>query len=338
MGAQAWMPLALSANRRVIHGARPPFTVDVKDEGEAGAGCVTLLLQHPVTLVRLLSATELNYRRSWQLIRANKVGIRQICFVLRGSIRLTRPQGSCMISVGEAVIIDTDCPFHMRLTGGEEGGPEILMVSIPAHLFLAHLEGLEKLLSAVPLENPEGQVVRRLLDMLADASEDLGQATLDLLVTGLLVAMASSVRCSNPEFRSGHRLRDKRLADIESYILMNLSDVELCCENVAEHCNISPRYLCHVLKGNNTSFSDMLWKSRLSKARDLLIAAATRHYPVHEIAYISGFKSSAHFSRKFKATYGCPPRVFRARHNAPPIEQQRRPALRTAWDAAWVSA
>src|SRR3546814_9109852 len=99
------------------------------------------------------------------------------------------------------------------------------------------------------------------------------------------------------------RLVDKRLADIENYILMNLTDPDLCYDKVAASCGISPRYLCYVLKANNTSFSDLLWKNRLPKARDWLVSRATRHYPIHELAFSHWVKNAAHFSRRFQATH-----------------------------------
>ena len=54
----------------------------------------------------------------------------------------------------------------------------------------------------------------------------------------------------------------------------------------------------------------------MPKARDWLVSPKTRDYPIHEIAYMSGFKSAAHFSRMFRATYGMPPREYRAQHTA----------------------
>ena len=97
---------------------------------------------------------------------------------------------------------------------------------------------------------------------------------------------------------------------------MNLADPELSYDKVAISCGISPRYLCFLLKANNTSFSELVWKNRMPKARDSLISPKTRDYPIHEIAYMSGFKSAAHFSRMFKSTYGMPPREYRRQHVA----------------------
>ncbi len=132
----------------------------------------------------------------------------------------------------------------------------------------------------------------------------------------LLELVSDHLRNSGINMPKRQKLVDRRLSDIENFIKMNLSDPELSYDKVAISCGISPRYLCFLLKANNTSFSELVWKNRLPKARDWLVSPKTRDYPIHEIAYMSGFKSAAHFSRMFRATYGMPPREYRAQHVA----------------------
>jgi AraC family transcriptional regulator, positive regulator of tynA and feaB len=45
---------------------------------------------------------------------------------------------------------------------------------------------------------------------------------------------------------------------------------------------------------------------------------AMQHHLVCEIAYLVGFKSSAHFSRMFKTRFGVAPREYRDLHLAKP--------------------
>jgi AraC-like DNA-binding protein len=134
------------------------------------------------------------------------------------------------------------------------------------------------------------------------------------LADGLLAAIANTLGCANVRIARKHRLFDKRIADIENYILMNATDPELSHDRVAENCGISPRYLCYALKAHGTSFSELLWKTRLPRARERLISPKLRDFQIHEISFMSGFKSAAHFSRMFKAEYGCTPRRYRERY------------------------
>lgn len=271
-------------------------------------------LGFPISLTHLTCRASMAYHRSWGHIRTNKVGVRVIWFVKRGALKVVRSQGTSTIEAGQAGIIDSNAPFHAKLICDENSFHESFQAIVPAHLFLTHLPEAEKFTDTFSLGTPEGHIVERLLDLLAAEGDRLNRKTAQPLVESFLEAIGESIGCRHMDIPRRQRLVDRRLADIENYILMNLTDPDLCYDKVAASCGISPRYLCYVLKANNTSFSDLLWRNRLPKARDWLVSPATRDYPIHEIAFMSGFKSAAHFSRMFKATYGCPPREYRAMH------------------------
>lgn len=268
-------------------------------------------LCYPLSLTRLATRSGLAYRRTWQHIRGNKVGFRVIWFVRKGSLRITRSQGSCEVKEGQAGIVDSSAPFHIRTICDAEGQYESYQLTVPAYMFLAHLQEADKVTAPFDLDTPEGNIVQHLLTLLLNEGENLSRRAAKPMAESLLEAIADSMGYRSTELPRRQRLVDKRLADIENYILMNLTDPDLCYDRVAANCGISPRYLCYLLKANNSSFSELLWKNRLPKARELLMSDATRDYPIHEIAFMSGFKSAAHFSRMFKNAYGCPPREFR---------------------------
>lgn len=284
-------------------------------------------LCYPVSLTRFSTVSSIAYRRTWQDIRNNNVGFRVIWFVRRGSLRVVRSQGMCDVPAGHAAIVDSSAPFHAKVVPDAHGHHESFQLTVPADMFLTHLQEADKQATPFSLETPEGQVVNHLLDLLARDGENLSRRTAKPLSESLLEAIADCMGYRSAGLPRRQRLVDKRLADIENYILMNLTDPDLCYDRVAASCGISPRYLCYVLKTNNTSFSELLWKNRLPKARDLLIAPATRDYPIHEIAFMSGFKSAAHFSRMFKAAYGCPPREFRTAKGKPILRDKDGPEV-----------
>ncbi|MEJ7935908.1 AraC family transcriptional regulator [Sphingobium sp. AN558] len=273
--------------------------------------CFEKALAFPASLTYLALNCGTSYRRTWQHIRSNKVGFKVIWFISKGTLSISRSNGSSIIEKGQMGILDSDAPFHCKMTPGVDGMFESYQLAVPAYLFLAHLEGAEQVNNVFSLETPQGKVVQRMLHLLVKEGENLSRRTAKPLTESLLEALADCIDLKGLDISRRQSLVDKRLADIENYILMNLSDPDLCYNRVASNCGISPRYLCYVLKANNTSFSDLLWKNRLPRARDLLVAPGTRGYPIHEIAFMSGFKSAAHFSRMFKAAYGCPPREFR---------------------------
>lgn len=271
-------------------------------------------LQHPISLTHLVSRTAMSYRRTMQHIGDNRVGFRVIWFVKQGSLKITRAQGTCIIKAGEAGILDSNVPFFAALQCDADPTHESCQAIVPPDLFVTHLKQAERLIDAFSLSTPEGQVVLRLLDVLIDEGEHLGAQTAKLLVQTTLEAVAESIRASHVELPQRMGLVDRRLRDIENYILMNLTDPDLSYDRVAECCGISPRYLCYLLKARNTSFSDLVWKNRLPKAREGLVAPGTINYPINQVAYMCGFKSAAHFSRMFRSAYGCSPREYREAH------------------------
>jgi AraC family transcriptional regulator, positive regulator of tynA and feaB len=271
-------------------------------------------LPHPISLTHLVSRTAMSYRRAIHHIGDNRVGFRVIWFVKQGSLKIIRAQGTRIINAGESGILDSNVPFIATLQCDKSSTHESCQAIVPPDLFATHLKEAERLIDSFSLATPEGQVVRRLLDVLIDEGEHLCGRSAQLLVQTTLEAVAESIRASHVELPQRMGLVDRRLHDIEKYILMNLTDPDLCYDKVAACCGISPRYLCYLLKSRNTSFSDLVWKNRLPKARDGLIAPSTRSEPINQIAYMCGFKSAAHFSRMFKSAYGCSPRAYRDAH------------------------
>lgn len=286
----------------------------ISETGDFSGVDLEKAISSPLAITRITTRTELSFRRSSQHIRKNRVGLRVLWFALTGSIRIARATGTTEIAAGRAGFLDSGVPFSATLKRSSEGYHSSYQVIIPPDLFMSHLHEAERLSEPFSLDTREGQAVRGILEMLAKYGDRLNDKTAELMSQALLEATADHLRKSCIEMPRRQKLVDRRLSDIENYIKMNLADPELSYDKVAISCGISPRYLCFLLKANNTSFSELVWTNRMPKARDWLVSPKTRDYPIHEIAYMSGFKSAAHFSRMFKATYGMPPREYRAQH------------------------
>ena len=271
-------------------------------------------LSAPLSITRITTGTELTFRRNSQHIRRNRVGLRVLWFAEVGSIKIARNTGNTEITAGKAGLLDSNIPFVASLEKGACGQHISYQVIIPPDMFINHLSEADKFCEPFPLDNANGEIVRSLMEVLTRQGSALGQKTSDLLAHALLEATADLLRSSGITMPQRQKLIDQRVADIENYISKNLADPELSYDKVALSCGISPRYLCFLLKANNTSFSELVWQNRLPRARDQLVSPQTRDYPIHEIAHMSGFKSAAHFSRMFKSAYGMAPREFRMHH------------------------
>lgn len=275
-------------------------------------------MDRPLVMKRSVNYAGISFRRSWHHIRERKAAAWILYYVIHGEIRRVNARGTCVAQAGQFLLIDTDEPFYTRTIVGERGNFECALVIIPEHLALSHLRGAKDCDTALEIDAAHRQVVLSLLDLLCFEGAHVGPKTAELLAGAFLEAIAESIgeRIESP-VQFDH-LVDKRFADIQACIQRYLTSPELTCNRVADHCGISPRYVCYVLKTKNTSFSELLWKQRLSRARDWLIAPEFRCSPINRVASQAGFKSPAHFSRMFKSAYGESPKEFRARNATPP--------------------
>jgi len=273
-------------------------------------------LAEPVSLMRVTSNTVTNFRRTWQHIRNNNAGVRLVLFVRHGSFKIVRSQSSYLVESGACAILDSGQPyFAQAIVDDADASFEAVMMIVPAYMFVSHLSQAMSLDRAVRVSRP---LINRLLELLLDEGDLLGKETAGLLVTALLETLGEAIDANSLDcIRRRQRVVDKRLSDIVSYISKHFTNPDLTYDEVASQCGISPRYLCHVLKANEMSFSSLVWNQRLPQARDWLVAENLQDYSIQEIAFMAGFKSAAHFSRMFKDRYGCSPKTFRTTRDVP---------------------
>jgi len=305
-----WNNVASTISREVFNGDTEADTIEnLEFSCEKALGL-------PASLIKFTTNRSLSFRRSWRHIRSNRIGHRVIWLVNKGALQLSRSIGDSKVGECEAGMLDTNVPFHAKSECNSDGRFELYQLNVPAELFIAHMHDAHETTSTFSIETEKGVIVRRLLELLVLESGRIGERTAKSLIDSLLEAIADCISRDQSGLTKRLRLTDKRMADIKNYIMINLSDVDLCFEKVTANCNISSRHLCHVLKINNTSFSELLWTNRVNRARELLMSQTMRHYPIQEIAYLSGFKSATHFSRMFKSAYAVTPREFRMGSNS----------------------
>jgi AraC family transcriptional regulator, positive regulator of tynA and feaB len=133
----------------------------------------------------------------------------------------------------------------------------------------------------------------------AAARERLGENVLDLIATTLL-----SQR-ENPPLSVGMTLARIKLW-IETHLGENLS-----AERIAGAGRVSMRYLNRLFEREETSLMRYVWDRRLARCRRDLTDPQMRGRPVGEIAFAAGFNDLTHFSRAYRARFGCAPRDAR---------------------------
>jgi AraC-like DNA-binding protein len=194
----------------------------------------------------------------------------------------------------------------------EGGSFESALAVVPEHLILSRMPWAKNLTTCFEVDAGHRPVVTSLLELLCFEGDRLSRRAADPLTEAFLESLSEGVGDKIAGALRSCSLVDRRFADIRQCIQKYVTCPDLTSEWVAQYCGISPRYLCYVLKANDTCFSELLWSERLPKARDWLVCDAFQQYPIHKIACMAGFKSAAHFSRMFKSAYGASPKDYRA--------------------------
>jgi AraC family transcriptional regulator, positive regulator of tynA and feaB len=269
-------------------------------------------LSGPVTFMHSLNGTDISFRRSWHHIRARTAAVRLLYFVLQGEIQVVSAAGSYTVPPGRCAVINADEPFYTRCSVPEGGSFESALAVVPEHLVLSRMPWAKNLTTCFEVDAGHRQVVTSLLELLCFEGDRLSRRAADPRTEAFLESLSEGVGDKIAGALRSCSLVDRRFADIRECIQKYVTCPDLSSEWVAQYCGISPRYLCYVLKANDTCFSELLWSERLPRARDWLVCEAFRQYPIHKIACMAGFKSAAHFSRMFKSAYGMSPKDYRA--------------------------
>ncbi|QIG80775.1 AraC family transcriptional regulator [Stakelama tenebrarum] len=257
------------------------------------------------------SRVGLAFRRSWSHIRNDKTNLTVFWFLRRGQITISQPGGRYVVNPDECAVTRSDKALYMELTPDADGVMEVMHVVVPSHKLYAVLGDNVELGRPFPTSTGDLFLAERVFSLLFEQDDQVDPATAEQLVDTLLADVGRTIAGLSDNGTRRCSIADRRVADITRYINQHFANPDLNAKMVADSCGISLRYLCHVLKKSDLSFSHLVWERRMTTAHDWLKDAKMQHHSISEIAYLVGFKSSAHFSRMFKMRYGVAPREFR---------------------------
>ncbi|WP_194841887.1 helix-turn-helix domain-containing protein [Marinobacter nauticus] len=104
---------------------------------------------------------------------------------------------------------------------------------------------------------------------------------------------------------------DYQISRVRQCIEDRLREPGLSIESIAAQLNMSPGHLHRLFRDQLQSPAQYLWTRRLDACSRELLDARRAKATVSEIAFGWGFNDAAHFSRSFKARFGCSPREWR---------------------------
>lgn len=279
----------------------PGNPVDVRIE--KGLACTFPILN-------LRTRSDLRFRRNWSHIRVDRTDVSILWFVKRGRVTFSDNRMRSVIESGQCTITRSLTPFYMENLVDDESFNEVLHVVAPTHILRSYIPDSVDSGSVFSFRQGDCLAAERTLSMLYEEGNSLDRHVAEDLVRAAFGAVG---HCMS---KSIHRLpprtlREQRLSDILDCVERNLSNPDLTATTIAAGCGISTRYLCSILKSHQTSFSDILWNSRVERTKFWLTADDMRTVPIAKIAYMAGFKSPAHFSRMFKRATRQTPRDYR---------------------------
>ena len=285
-------------------GGRDGFygSIEVHDRGFIRAGCIQAAAQSVLrTRARISQSTHEMFFLILQLRG-------------RGCHRQDGRTGC--LEPGDFLLVDTTRPYDLLFTEAFSQ----LVLSLPHGRVVNCLPDVHRL-TACPVKGRTGTgriasvFIRQLLSQLpsveAGSLPRLQASLLDLTTAAL--GEQRDMAVSRPTSRNV--LTQRVLQFIEDH----LGEPELTCSTVAARHRISERYLRILFAALTVSPSDWIWSRRLERARQDLVDPRKSGASVTTICFTWGFKDVAHFSRAFKARFGCTPSEARTqRITSPP--------------------
>jgi AraC-like DNA-binding protein len=273
-------------------------------------------LNQPIRVWRnVLENATLTFWRNWDDIRQDGRDVYVLWFVRRGQFTLSQAGHDCAAEAGHCLIMTAGIPFRLQTLLDRQSRHESMCMLVPRHLVSSVSDEIP-LAVPVSAEHGDGAAARGACQLLFDLGRQLSPDVAEALAATSIKAITRAIR--GPRAVSDLPRSEERWLHIKAFIASQFSDPELSISKIAQRCNTSIRYVCSLAEAHDTTISELIWKSRLEKAKQWLQGPTMRHRTTAEIARMAGFKSAAHFSRRFKHAYGLAPREFRRlyRHTA----------------------
>jgi AraC-like DNA-binding protein len=277
-------------------------------------GTVRQYLLGPLTISRVTSAAT-SVSRTWPDIASHDPEAVHLSLQLGGRAVFSQHDRAAAVTAGDMVVYDTSHPFSIVTDDAYD-----LVVLECSRKLLGLRAGVPVPRSAEPLTGEVarmlvGPFLTRLAHGLADGSVSEGDT--DLGESALYLLRALCADTADLEFAGRRQSAGTLLARVKVYIEQHLSDPALRPDGIAAAHYVSTRHLQKLFKAEGLTVTDWIRERRLAGCRRDL------HDPVHDdetilgIATRWGMTNPAHFSRSFRAVYGCSPSEFRGMAHGP---------------------
>ncbi|WP_241292164.1 helix-turn-helix domain-containing protein [Burkholderia stabilis] len=164
--------------------------------------------------------------------------------------------------------------------------------------------------------NGLGHIASGMIQQVFSCRDQLDNSAKEILADHLVSIIAAAAGATTDARTLGaEAIHHELYLAICRHISKHLSDHTLSAVTVAKHFRISPRYLHKLFEPSDKSFAQTVINLRLEYCVKML-AHASHHIKISEIAYRCGFGDISHFGRIFRKKYGVSPREYRNDHLA----------------------
>lgn len=200
-------------------------------------------------------------------------------------------------AAGNLVLIDSREPYSIDLP---DGGA-LLSMAVPLTVLSSCAGRLASMRTRALAPTPANWLIRHhILGLMQMPAVDHDQGVaVEHMLAGMIQAAVHSDDDRSSEGSAPSLVR------LRTLIVREACDPAFGAGRAAEIAGMSLRSLHAAFAGAGTTFGTELMDHRLKLARRLLAGAGELR--VGEVAKKTGFRSLAHFSRRYKARYGAPP-------------------------------
>ncbi|WP_232660372.1 helix-turn-helix domain-containing protein [Pseudonocardia sp. TRM90224] len=221
--------------------------------------------------------------------------------------RITQDGRTAVLQPGDFALYDSTRPYELRF----DSDFQQYVLMLPGPTLRSQLRGTSRLTArGVHGTSGAGHLMIEMIRTLASditVLEPAAAAAVAQSVEHIVVAGLSSL--------ADHAAPEPSLAarreQVKAVARARLRDPGLTVATIAAQLHTSVSTLHRAFAGEPSSITEWIWAKRLDAVRADLCDPALRHRTISDLAFSWGFVDASHFSRAFRARFGCAPRAVR---------------------------